>query len=246
MKILCVIPSRLASTRLPRKALLPIHGVPMVQRVHQLAKSCSLLTKVVVASDCEEIATVIRDIGGEAVMTDPALATGSDRVATVARQFPEMEVVINLQGDEPFMQPEMLEQLITPYLSGENPDMSTIAFKISDKDYTRPEVVKVITDQNGYALYFSRSAIPYLRSDLLPLVQLPVYHHMGGYAFRSEFLQAYCKLPQGRLELAESLEQLRALENGYRIKVCLVSGGTLEINTEEDYQLAQRFQFSAT
>lgn len=241
MNILCVIPSRLASTRLPRKALLPIQGVPMVERVYRQASSCSLLTKVVVATDSEEIAQVVASAGGEAIMTDPNLATGSDRVAAVARLFPEMEVVINLQGDEPFVRPEMLERLVAPYLAGENPDMSTLAFKISEADFPRPEVVKVIVDRDNYALYFSRSMIPYLRSKEATLAQLPVYHHMGMYAFRAAFLQQYCSLAQGDLEKAESLEQLRALENGHRIKVCLVSGGTLEINTEEDYQRAQHF-----
>ena len=242
MKILCVIPSRLASTRLPRKALLPIQGIPMVQRVYQQASRCSAFTKVVVATDSEEIATVVTKAGGEAIMTDANLATGSDRVAAVARQFPEMEVVVNLQGDEPFMQPVMLEQLVAPYLAGENPAMSTIAFKLDQKDFARPEVVKVIVDKDDYALYFSRATIPYPRSEKIPFTQLPVYHHMGVYAFRNTFLQEYCQLPQGLLEQTESLEQLRALENGYRIKVCLVTGGTLEINTEEDYQRAQTFK----
>src|SRR4051794_17478552 len=125
MNILCVIPSRIGSTRLARKALLPIQGKPMVQWVYEQASQCSLFTKVVVATDSDEIASIIRNVGGEAIMTASDLPTGSDRVAAVAKQFPDMSVVVNLQGDEPFIRPRMLEQLLAPYLDNENPDMAT-------------------------------------------------------------------------------------------------------------------------
>ncbi len=241
MKILCVIPSRIASTRLPRKALLPIGGVPMVQRVYQQAKKCAQISRVIVATDSAEIAAVLQAAGAgeDVMMTDATLATGSDRVAAVAHHFPEAEVVINLQGDEPFVQPEMLAGLVEPYLQGERPEMSTLAYQLDPADYPRPEIVKVLVDQHNYALYFSRASIPYLRSDKYTLPELPVYHHMGVYAFRGDFLQRFCHLPQTKLELAESLEQLRALEFGYRIKVCVTTGRTLEINTLQDYQQAE-------
>src|SRR6185312_5072534 len=147
MKILCVIPSRMASTRLQRKPLLPIQGKPMIQWVYENAKRCSVLTDVVVATDNEEIAELIQQLDGKAIMTDPSLATGSDRVAVVAEQYPEMDVVINLQGDEPFIKPRMLEQLVSPYLAGETPEMTTLAYPLNMKtEYTNPGAVKVITD----------------------------------------------------------------------------------------------------
>lgn len=242
LKIACIIPSRLGSTRLPNKALLPINGVPMAARVMLQAKKCALINKVIVATDSLEIFKVVKDYGGEAVMTDAALATGTDRVAAVAAQLEGFDAIINLQGDEPFIQPAMLDALIQPYLSGESPAMATLAYALKPEDYSRPEVVKVLVDKNGYALYFSRSPIPYLRSTKRALAQLPVYHHMGIYAFKADFLQQFTRLTMGDLELAESLEQLRALENGFKIKVQLVNARTLEINTLQDYELAKNFQ----
>lgn len=243
MKVLCVIPSRIASTRLARKPLLDVQGKPMIQWVYENASRCRPLTKVVVATDSDEIAAVIQAIGGETIMTDPNLQTGSDRVAAVAALYPEMDVVINLQGDEPFIKPRMLEQLIAPYLQGESPDMTTLAYPISSEtEFTDPGTVKAITDLQGNALYFSRAPIPYFRV----ATQAPVYHHIGLYAFRRDFLLHYTTLPQSPLELTESLEQLRALENGYCIRVCLTEHKTLEINTPEEYAAAQSFIYSDT
>ena len=241
MKILCVIPSRIASTRIARKPLLPIKGKPMIQWVYENAMQCSVITKVVVATDSEEIANVIQTIGGHAVMTDPNLKTGSDRVAVVAEHYPDMDIVINLQGDEPFIKARMLEQLVAPYLNGETPDMSTLANPLDmTLDYKHPGAVKVITDIYGNALYFSRAPIPYFRTEQ----RAPVYHHIGLYAFRREFLLLYKNLPQTPLEKTESLEQLRALEHGYKIRVCLTEQRTLEINTPEEYEMAQAFDSS--
>ena len=240
MKILCVIPSRMASTRLQRKPLLPIQGKPMIQWVYENAKRCSVLTDVVVATDNEEIAELIQQLDGKAIMTDPSLATGSDRVAVVAEQYPEMDVVINLQGDEPFIKPRMLEQLVSPYLAGETPEMTTLAYPLNMKtEYTNPGAVKVITDLKGNAIYFSRAPIPYFRTQ----ESAPVYHHIGLYAFRRDFLLSYKLLSQTPLEKTESLEQLRALEHGYKIRVCLTEEKTLEINTPEEYEQAQQFQY---
>lgn len=240
IKVLCVIPSRIASVRTPRKALLPIQGKPMIQWVYENASRCKALNKVIVATDSEEIAEVILRIGGQVMMTDPNLPTGSDRVACVAENYPEMEVVINLQGDEPFIKPKMLEQLISPYLAGERPEMTTLAYKLDmENKYSDPGAVKVITDLQGNALYFSRSPIPYFRQN----VQAPVYHHMGLYAFRRDFLLKYRTLAQTPLEMAESLEQLRVIEHGYQIRVCLTEDRTLDVNTPEEYALAQNFVY---
>jgi 3-deoxy-manno-octulosonate cytidylyltransferase (CMP-KDO synthetase) len=239
MKILCVIPSRINSTRLPQKPLLPIQNKPMIQWTFENAKRADFLSEVIVATDSQAIAEVISALNGKVIMTDPNLATGSDRVAAVAAQFPEMDVIINLQGDEPFIKPHMLKQLVQPYLLGENPEMTTLAFPLSEEKYHSPGSVKVITDLAHNALYFSRAPIPYYRN----LTQAPVYNHMGLYAFRRDFLQIYTALAPTPLELTESLEQLRALEHGYKIRVCLTQSKTLEINTPEEYAQAQDFQY---
>lgn len=239
MKILCVIPSRIGSTRLARKPLLPIQGKPMIQRVYENAKQCPHFSDVVVATDSDEIAQVITGIGGQAMMTDAAIQTGSDRVAAVAKAYPDVDVVLNLQGDEPFIKPTMLEQLIAPYLANELPEMTTLATAISPDELGDPGIVKVITDLQQNAIYFSRSPIPYFR---MQVEHAPVYHHLGLYAFRRDFLLRYCTLPQTPLEKTESLEQLRAIEHGYKIRVCLTNEKTIEINTQEEWERAQQFQ----
>jgi 3-deoxy-manno-octulosonate cytidylyltransferase (CMP-KDO synthetase) len=212
----------------------------MIQWTYENALRCSQLAEVVVATDSEEIAAIIQQIGGKVQMTDPALPTGSERVAAVAEHYPEMDVIINLQGDEPFIKPKMLEQLIAPYLAGETPAMTTLAYPIQTlSELQDPGVVKVIMDQQGDALYFSRSPIPYFRVQ----TAAPVYHHIGLYAFRRDFLMLYKTLAPTPLEKAESLEQLRVLENGYKVKVCLTEHKTLEINTPEEYELAQAFEY---
>lgn len=244
-KILCVIPSRIGSTRLPRKPLLLIKGKPMVQWVYENATSCRIINKVIVATDSAEIAKVIEDINGNVVMTDPHLPTGTDRVAAVAKNYPDMDIIINLQGDEPFIKPSMLEELVEPYLNSYNqqPNMTTLARKFDEitkiNDYNNPGIVKVITDLYNNAIYFSRSPIPYFREN--KNINIPVYHHLGLYAFKKAFLLAYTELPHTPLELTESLEQLRVIEHGFKIKVCLTDSKnkTIEINTSEEYQAAQ-------
>jgi 3-deoxy-manno-octulosonate cytidylyltransferase (CMP-KDO synthetase) len=239
MKILCVIPSRMRSTRLPRKPLLLIQGKPMIQWVYENALRCKTLTELVVATDSEEISHLIKTIGGKVEMTDPDLPTGTERVAAVAEHYPDVDVVINLQGDEPFIKPSMLETLIAPYLAGLTPDMTTLAYPLAKEKYNDPGVVKVITDLHGHALYFSRSPIPYFRMQ----EPAPVYHHVGLYAFRRDFLMLYKELAPTPLEKTELLEQLRVLENGYKIRVCLTEEKTLEINTPEELERAQSFEY---
>jgi 3-deoxy-manno-octulosonate cytidylyltransferase (CMP-KDO synthetase) len=241
MKILCVIPSRMGSTRLTRKPLRVIQGKPMVQWVYENAKKCTFIDEVVVATDHEEIASVIKECGGQAIMTPENIETGSDRVAMVAREYSDMDVVINLQGDEPFVRPDMLQALVSPYLNGEAPDMATLASPLNFADcYDSPDFVKVITDMQNNAIYFSRAPIPFLRRTL----PVPVYHHIGLYAFQRDFLLHYTGLPQTPLEQAESLEQLRAIEHGYKIRVSLTNANTLEINTAEELERAQQFLYA--
>lgn len=237
MKALCVIPARLNSTRLPRKMLCEINGQPMIQMTYLGAKKCADLSKVLVATDSEEIASVVREVGGEVIMTPQDLQTGSDRVAYVAKQFPEFNVVINLQGDEPFIKPQMLSELLTPFKEDKNTKMSTLAYELEfPHEYHDPSIVKVISDQKGNAIYFSRSPIPFIRHTTK---EIPVLHHMGLYAFTRDFLLEFTQFPQTPLEKIELLEQLRAIENGYKIRVCKTNYRTLEINTPEELERAQ-------
>lgn len=237
MKVLCVIPARMGSTRIPRKPLALIAGKPMVQRTWQVANACDAVDKVLVATDDQAIAEVVSACGGEAILTPANLQTGSDRVAYVAEQYPEYDIVINLQGDEPFMKASMLQALIAPFIEEQTVQMTTLGSPLDrDKDHANPNIVKVIFGINGDALYFSRAPIPYFRQ---PSEQAKVLHHKGIYGFRREFLLQYTQLPQTPLEIAESLEQLRALEHGFAIRVCEVAERTLEINTPEELAEAQ-------
>lgn len=238
MKILCVIPARLKSTRLPRKMLQNVQGQAMIQKTYLNAKACQDIDRFIVATDSDEIAHVLHEIDAEIMMTPENLKTGSDRVAFVAKQLPEYDVVINLQGDEPFIRASMLSQLVQPYKMGENPEMATLAYALKSADYQNPNIVKVILDQKSDAVYFSRAAIPYFRER----VDVPVYHHMGLYAYQREFLLKYTTFKQTPLEQAELLEQLRAIENGHKIRVVITTERSLEINTPEELEQAQSYR----
>jgi len=240
MNILCIIPSRIGSTRLQRKPLLQIRGKTMIQMVYENASKCTSINEVIVATDSTEIASVIHQLGGNAIISDKLFETGSDRVANTAKQFKNIDVVVNLQGDEPFVTPTMLDKLLSPYINGLNPEMATLARPLDHANFNNPGVVKVLTDLNHNAIYFSRSPIPYYRTQ----VEAPVFHHIGLYAFQYDFLQTFTALSQTPLEKTESLEQLRALEHGYKIKVSITCEKTLEINTPEEFELAQQFDFS--
>lgn len=231
MKLLAVIPARYDSSRFPGKPLVTIGDRPMVQCVYEAAQKCAAFTKVVVATDSEKIAECVRGFGGAVEMTRSDHETGTDRVAEVAERYPEMGAIANVQGDQPFATAEMLTQLVAPYLAGENPDMTTLACPLEGEGaYDDPNTVKVLCDRNNQALYFSRAPIPYFRNQL----SAPVYHHMGLYAFRRDFLARYAQLAPTPLEQCEALEQLRVLEHGYRIVVCPTAAPILEINTPED------------
>lgn len=209
----------------------------MIQWTYEGASRCTILSEVIVATDSTEIAEVITKLGGKVEMTDSTINSGTERTAVIAERYPEMDVIINLQGDEPFIKPSMIECLVAPYLSGENPDMTTLGYALESEKYNQPGVVKVITDIHNNAIYFSRSPIPYYRTN----GEAPVLNHMGIYAFRRDFLQHYTRLTPTPLEKIESLEQLRVIEHGYKIRVCQSPEKTLEINTLEEYEIAQRF-----
>ncbi len=232
MAILAVIPARYASTRFPAKPLAMIEGKPMIQRVYESASRCTAFSKVVVATDDERIANTVRAFGGEVELTRVEHQTGTDRIAEVASRHPDYDVIANVQGDQPFVTLEALEKLVEPYLRDELPEMTTVACPLDMLSGYRDEhTVKVVCNQKHRAMYFSRASIPFLRN---AVPNPPVYHHIGLYAFRRDFLFFFAMLPPSPLEQAESLEQLRALENGYTIQVGIISKPILEINTPDD------------
>lgn len=230
MKVLCIIPARYASTRLPGKPLREIAGKPMIVRVYERALQARFVQDVVVATDDERIRTVVEAHGGHAVMTGADHATGTDRLAEVAARMTDYDLIINVQGDEPLIEPSVIDALVEPFLADDRLAMATAKTEITDEEeQENPNNVKVITDKSGNALYFSRARIPYAR-----VPGAKVYKHIGIYAYRRDFLLAYARMAQTPLELSESLEQLRALENGYRIRVVETDAVFIGVDTEED------------
>lgn len=236
MKFLAVIPARFASSRFPGKPLAKLGGKPLIQWVYEAASRDRVFGNVVVATDHDEIAATVREFGGHVEMTRPEHPSGTDRVAEVAERFPGVDVVVNVQGDQPFVTTEMLTKLVAPYRAGETPDMATIACPLaSETAMSDPGSVKVLLDRHGNAIYFSRAPIPYFRER----GPAPVHHHLGLYAYRRDFLRRFTTLPPTPLEQCEQLEQLRALEHGYRIRISLVAQSIIEVNTPADLRAAE-------
>ncbi len=231
MKVLCVIPARYASTRLPGKPLSMICGKPMIQRVYERACQATTPSEVVVATDNELVEKAVLGFGGKAMMTSPHHPSGTDRVAEVALNYPDVDGIVNVQGDEPMIPPEVIDRLANAFVDDENLDMATLKVEMPEEDYNNPAAVKVVTDLNGYALYFSRSLMPYPRNKP---EGYKVFKHVGIYAYRRNFLLKYAALTPTPLEKAESLEQLRALENGYKIKVLESDFKGIGVDTPED------------
>lgn len=231
MKVLCVIPARYASTRLPGKPLSMIAGKPMIQHVYERACQAQLPDEVVVATDNELVEKAVLDFGGKAVMTSPDHPSGTDRLAEVALMYPDVDVIVNVQGDEPMIPPEVIDRLAEAFNSDADLNMATMKVVMDEEDYENPAAVKVVTDQQGYALYFSRSLMPYPRNKP---EGFKVFKHVGIYAYRRNFLLKYAALAPTPLEKTESLEQLRALENGYKIKVLESDFQGIGVDTPED------------
>ena len=232
MKFLGIIPARYSSTRLEGKPLKDIHGHTMIEWVYKRAKK-SNLDALVVATDDERIYNEVLRFGGEAVMTRADHQNGTSRIAEVCEKIKDYDVVINIQGDEPLIQVEMINSLIETFK--ETPDliMGTLKHKLKDKEeIENPNNVKVVTDKNDYAIYFSRSVIPYPRKN----ENLSYYKHIGIYGYKKEFVIEYSKMASTPLEEAESLEQLRVLENGYKIKVLETKHSLIGVDTPENLQ----------
>jgi 3-deoxy-manno-octulosonate cytidylyltransferase (CMP-KDO synthetase) len=248
-QVVAVIPARYDATRLPGKPLADIGGRPMIEHVCRRAAAARGVDAVVVATDDERIATAVRSFGGIAAMTNAAHRTGTDRIAEVAAGLP-CEIVLNLQGDEPLIEPETIEGVIAPLMSDPMLEMATVCIAIADRsDYDNPNVVKVVKDRTGRALYFSRAPIPHFRHG--PPEGGPhrepvgsgfsrTYKHIGLYGYRRTFLLKFATLAQTPLERTESLEQLRALEHGYRIQTVETRYDSIGVDTPEDLERVRR------
>ena len=236
MKIACISPSRYASTRLPGKPLRMIAGETLVHRVYERAALAKLPDIVIVATDNEKIESEVKSFGGRVMMTSPDHPTGTDRLAEVAASLPDYDIVVNVQGDEPFINPDVIDSLAKMLAERDDLDMTTAAAPLKEDEYDDPSAVKVVVNQKGEALYFSRSLIPYPRNEF----SVPPLKHVGIYAYRRDFLLAYAGMKQTPLEKTESLEQLRALEMGYKIGVIRIDSEDIGIDTEEDLKKANR------
>jgi len=242
MKFIGIIPARYASTRFPGKPLAMLGGRTVIQRVYEQA--AAVLEEAYVATDDERIFKAVEEFGGRVVMTRQDHKSGTDRIEEAAEKIgTQADVIINIQGDEPFIQKSQIETLKSLFENSET-QIGTLGKKFeSIEAATNPNSPKIVTDKNGFALYFSRSIIPYIRGKEQTewLQHFPFLKHLGLYAYRRDVLRQITQLPQSPLELAESLEQLRWLENGYRIRVGLTDVETVGIDTPEDLRRAEEF-----
>ena len=242
MKFIGIIPARYASTRFPGKPLAMLGGRTVIQRVYE--QVAAVLEEAYVATDDERIFKAVEEFGGRVVMTRQDHKSGTDRIEEAAEKIgTHADVIINIQGDEPFIQKSQIETLKKLF---ENPDtqIGTLGKRFDNIEAaSNPNSPKIVTDKNGFALYFSRSIIPYIRGKEQTewLQHFPFLKHLGLYAYRRDVLRQITQLPQSPLELAESLEQLRWLENGYRIRVGLTDVETVGIDTPEDLRRAEEF-----
>jgi 3-deoxy-manno-octulosonate cytidylyltransferase (CMP-KDO synthetase) len=251
MAVVAIIPARYGSTRLPGKPLAQIGGKPMIQHVYESAAKASALDRVLVATDDRRIEEVVRGFGGEVMMTAKEHASGTDRLAEVARRI-KADWVVNIQGDLPFIRSETISRAVQPLRRHRSLAMGTVCTPIRDEaEWRDPNIVKVVVDRRGFALYFSRSPVPYARSSTVDLSGTPStlhssnrlwgFRHLGLYVYRRDFLLKFARLRPTALEQIESLEQLRALAYGYRIFVATVDDHSVEVDTAEDLAKAEAF-----
>jgi 3-deoxy-manno-octulosonate cytidylyltransferase (CMP-KDO synthetase) len=234
MKTIAIIPSRYGSTRFEGKPLARISGKAMIQHVCEAASKAKHIQGVFVATDDQRILDAVGIFGGRAIMTSSDLRSGTDRAAEAARQLglsPD-DIVINVQGDQPLIDPRCLDEVVAPLIADPDLGMSTLAFRIvNPKEYHDPKDVKVVMDGQGDALYFSRAAIPFARDEG---DEFDSYKHLGVYAYRCSFLEIFLNLPTGKLEIIEKLEQLRALEFGHRVRVVVTACDSPEVDLPSD------------
>ena len=230
MHIACIIPARYGSTRLPGKPLAMIGDKPMIQRVYEQVSKATEIEQVIVATDDQRVYDAVVAFGGQAMMTRPDHLTGTDRLAEVAVTHTEIDVIINVQGDEPLIDASVIDALAREFKEDSSLQMGTVGCPLLEEEYNEPSAVKVIVNRLGNAMYFSRSLIPYPRN---AFVQPPL-KHVGMYGYQRQFLLNYAKMVPTPAELTESLEQLRALENGYTIRVITTDQRFVGVDTPED------------
>ena len=243
LRVVAIIPSRYGSTRFPGKPLALISGTPMIQHVYERVSAAKRINEVFVATDDKRIAESVNNFGGKFVMTPSTLKSGTDRCAAAAKKI-KADIIVNVQGDEPVISPKTIDAAISALLKSNNSVMSTAAVVIRDNDTLFSQnVVKVVIDKNGDAMYFTRNAIPFLRGvhhqDYL--AQFRFLKHLGIYIYKNSFLQKLTKLNETPLEAAEKLEQLRVLENGYKIKVAVVEDDTISVDVPSDVIAVEDF-----
>lgn len=232
-KVTIIIPARYASTRLEGKPLLKAKGKTIIQWVYEKASQSKFASDVIVATDDKRIFDEVESFGGKACMTSTEHKCGSDRLVEVLKKYEDITIAVNVQGDEPMIQPESIDSAITVLLGDKEASMSTLIRRIEDEEEANnPNVVKVVTDNQGYAMYFSRSLIPYERNKGHAFI----FGHIGLYVYRREALLKMSELRRSDLEMAESLEQLRALQNGMKIKTAIVNYNPVGIDTKEDFE----------
>ena len=237
IKTAAVIPARYGSTRFPGKALAEIDGKPMVIRVMEAAEKSDLIEEVYVATDDLRIKSTVEAAGGNAVMTSKEHKTGTDRIAEAAELI-DAELIVNVQGDEPLIKSDTIAEALLPFKDNPELKMSTLRRKLNPSDAENPNIVKVVVDKDNYALYFSRSKIPFYRDQAGDGGTF--YQHIGLYVYRKDFLIEYSKMDSTPLERAESLEQLRVLENGYKIKVIETEAKLIGVDRKEDIALVEK------
>jgi 3-deoxy-manno-octulosonate cytidylyltransferase (CMP-KDO synthetase) len=244
MKTVVIIPARYQSTRFPGKPLAKICGKPMIQWVYENSKRAEKISHVVVATDDDRIAEAVYSFGGDVIMTSNQNRSGTDRVAEAADKMvlSPIDIIVNIQGDQPLIDPRCLDDVVRPFFDEPEINMSTLAFKIIRKDeITNSQHVKVVFDQSEFALYFSRSPIPFGRDQY---TEFDTYKHLGVYAYTRQYLDIFRNLPEGRLEQIEKLEQLRALEHGHKIKVIITEYDSPEVDVAEDIEKVEEIIMS--
>ncbi len=245
MKAVGVIPARFASTRLMGKPLADIGGKPMIQHTYESALKSKLLHDVIIAVDDEKVRQVCEAFGAKAVLTPKDIQTGSDRIAYVVKNHLSGDIIVNIQGDEPFIHGRMIDQAIEPLLFDSSINVSTLARRVETvEDMYDPSLPKVVFDYNNFALYFSRSPIPYVRdaaSDIERITKAAMFRHVGLYVYRKDALLKFNSLAPTDLEQIEKLEQLRMLENGFKIKIVETEYESLSVDTPEDLDRARRY-----
>ncbi|MFQ3675182.1 MAG: 3-deoxy-manno-octulosonate cytidylyltransferase [Endomicrobiia bacterium] len=258
LKVIAIIPARYSSTRLPGKPLVLINKKPMIQWVYERVEKVPLIDEVIVATDDEQIFNTVKNFGGKVMMTSKKHQSGTDRIAEVVKKLKvsnNFDFILNVQGDEPLVSTKTLTKIILEYKKDKSIDVVTPVCRIRSYDeYVSPNTAKVVFDKNNFALYFSRSPVPFVRAIADYKLQITnfrnfkkidfkkekFYRHIGIYGYRKDFLLKYVKIPQSKLEKLEKLEQLRVLENGYKIKVVEVKDNSVPVDTWEDLKKVRK------